>query len=78
MEISQEISGSQLNPLKSNIFFDHLKEDMTLPCKVINIDYLTETCVNNLKSLASIFQVAIRFLLRHLQPKTANSFSILI
>ena len=34
---------------------------------------------NNLKSLASNFQVAIRFHPHHLQPKTlANSFSILI
>ena len=72
-----EISGSQLNPLRT-FFFVHLKEDITLIRKekqntVINIDYL-EMRGNNLKSLASIFQVAIFFHPGHRQPKTlANS-----
>ena len=45
----------------------------------ININFL-KTHGNNLKSLALIFQVAIRFHPGDLQPKTliANSFSILI
>ena len=42
----------------------------------IYIDFL-KMHGNNLKSLASIFQVAIRFHPRHLWPKTlANSFSL--
>ena len=42
----------------------------------INIDLL-KTHGNNLKSLASMFEVAIRFHPGHLQPKTlANSFSV--
>ena len=41
--------------------------------------FFFKTRGNNLKSLASIFQVAIRFHPPHLQPKTlANSFSVLI
>ena len=39
---------------------------------VINIDYL-KTRGNNLKSLASIFQVAIHFHYGHLQPKTLKT-----
>ena len=45
---------------------------------VINIDYF-KTRGNNLKSLASIFQVAIHIHPRHLQPNTlANGFNALI
>ena len=63
--------------------FEHPKEDMTLfvdrnQTKAINIDFL-KALRNNLKSLALIFQVAIHFHPRHLQPKTlVNSFSALI
>ena len=66
-----------------NIIFEHLKEDITLIRKekqttAININFL-KMRLNNLKSLASIFQVVIRFYPGHLHPKTpANSSSILI
>ena len=62
-----------------DIFFEHLKEDISLICKrkqitIINIDYL-KTSRNTLKSLASIFQLTIHFDPHHLQPKTLTSFS---
>ena len=71
-----EISGVQ------NTIFEHLKEDITLIRKEktnhIYIGFL-KTRGNNLKSLASIFQLAIRFHPGHLQPKTlAYSFSVVI
>ena len=75
-----KIGGRQLNPC----IFEHLKEDITLIRKkkttltAIHIDFL-KTHGNNLKSLASIFQVATRFHPRHLQPKKLpNRFSVLI
>ena len=79
-----EISGSQLNPFRTlslNIISKgryNLNSQRRKQTTAINIDFL-KTRGNNLKSLASIFQVAILFHPGHLQPKTlANSFIILI
>ena len=67
-----EISGKQ----KMKNIFEHLKEDITLICggkfNQINVNFW-KTCRNNLKRLASSFQVVIHF---HPQPKTLlSSFS---
>ncbi len=69
--------------MKNNIF-EYLKEDVTKIAErknytmAKNINAL-KTRGNNMKSLASIFQVAIYFHPSHPQPKTlVNSFSTLI
>ena len=76
-----KMSDRQLLRLMHNITFEHLKEDIILFRKENSTDHdhlHIWTRGNNLKSLASIFQVAISFHPRHLQLKIlVNSCSAL-